>query len=274
VSVHVAWQAEGWTGWVDPGASDVVGMCLGVAARGDGRASRHARTARVETPTAALFVKTYAAPGGWRALRAFRMAEALTAAGFGAPPVLLAARRAGAGLLVMRDAGGEDLLAALERRGASPALKRTLLRGLGREVARLHAAGFVHGDLVPPNVLVREHGFVFLDNDRTRRSRFLVRLAGHRNLVQLGRLVVPGVTATDRARVLVAYARERGLSRRTRRRLGHWVMRKVMARRCAIDAIPPALASRAGFRELMRSGGPFDPARRERRAEERRIPVA
>ena len=28
----------------------------------------------------------------------------------------------------------------------------------------------------------------------------------------------------------------------------------------AIDSIPPADAARAGFRQLMRSGGPFDPA--------------
>jgi hypothetical protein len=179
---------------------------------------------------------------------------------------VLAARRAGAGLLVMRDAGGEGLLGALERCRATPALKRRLLGTLGDEIARLHTAGFVHGDLVPANVLVREPGFVFLDNDRTRRSRVLVWLGAYRNLVQLGRHVVPGVTATDRARVLAAYARGCGLSRRARRRLGHRVMQKVTARRCAIDAIPPAQAARIGFRELMRSGGPFDPARSARGA--------
>jgi hypothetical protein len=36
-------------------------------------------------------------------------------------------------------------------------------------------------------------------------------------------------------------------------------MRKVTARRCAIDHIRPEAAVRAGFRTLMRSGGPFDP---------------
>ena len=39
-----------------------------------------------------------------------------------------------------------------------------------------------------------------------------------------------------------------------------WVVHKTTARRCAIDHIPQATAERAGFRELMRSGGPFDPA--------------
>ena len=258
----VAWESEGWTGWIDSAVRNDIAACLAAAAAGDGRASRHARTVRVDTPASAFFVKTYPAPGGWRALRAARMAAALATAGFGAPVVVLAARRSGGGLLVMRDAGGEDLLAALVRRRGTPAQKRDLLRGLGTEIARLHAAGFVHGDLVPPNVLVGERGFVFLDNDRTRRSHLLVRLTARRNLVQLGRLVVPGVTATDRARVLVSYARARGLSRRARQQLGHWVIRKIAARRCAIDAIPPTLAARAGFRELMRSGGPFDPAGR------------
>jgi hypothetical protein len=38
------------------------------------------------------------------------------------------------------------------------------------------------------------------------------------------------------------------------------VVDRIVARRCAIDRIPPAAAARAGFRQLMRSGGPFDPA--------------
>jgi hypothetical protein len=59
--------------------------------------------------------------------------------------------------------------------------------------------------------------------------------------------------------VLAAYAAGRGLSRRAQRRLARWVVAKTMARRCAIDRIPEAAAARAGFRELMRSGGPFDP---------------
>jgi hypothetical protein len=115
---------------------------------------------------------------------------------------------------------------------------------------------------VPPNVRLVGGAFCFLDNDRTRRSRLLVRIGGRRNLVQLGRFVVPGVTLTDRARVLAAYAASRGLSRAARRRLGWWLVRKTTARRCAIDGIAPDTAARAGFRALMRAGGPFDPSRR------------
>jgi hypothetical protein len=69
------------------------------------------------------------------------------------------------------------------------------------------------------------------------------------------------LTAADRARVLGAYAATRRISHAARRRLARWTVRKIVARRSAIDRIPPAVAARVGFRELMRSGGPFDPAR-------------
>ena len=257
MSALAPWQAEGWRGWVDAAAGIDPAACAAAVAGGVGRASRHARTLSLSAAGGALFVKTYPAPGGWRATRALRMGQALAAAGLAAPEVVAAARRGGAGLLVTRDAGGEDLLAAVAR-PVRLREKRALLRRLGAEVARLHRAGFVHGDLVPPNIQVVGEHFVFLDNDRTRRSRLLVRLVGRRNLVQLGRFVVPGVTLTDRARVLVAYAAGRGLSRRARGRLARWLVAKTIARRCAIDHIPEATAAAAGFRQLMRSGGPFD----------------
>jgi len=257
---YVRWAAEGWRGWLDATAQIDPAACLRAVESGSGRASRHARTMRVSTSAGVLFVKSYPAPGGWRATRAFRMGRKLVARGFGAPEVVIAAVRGHAGLLVTRDAGGEDLASALARRSALRTGKRALLRSVGAEVARLHRAGFVHGDLVPPNVRVRGTELVFLDNDRTRRGRLLVWLVARRNLVQLGRFVVAGVTVSDRARVLAAYVTGRGFSRSARHRLGRWVVRKTIARRCAIDHIPPATAARIGFRELMRSGGPFDPA--------------
>jgi hypothetical protein len=253
-----AWCHDGWRGRA--AASVDAAACLLAAAGGEGRRSRHARTVRVETAGGALYVKHWPAPGARRAWRAFRMGEALAAAGFAAPEAVLVGARGGAGLLVTRDAGGEELLAAAARLGADRRAKRGLLARLGAEVARLHVAGFVHGDLVPTNVRVDGDVLVFLDNDRTRRSRLLVALTARRNLVQLGRFVVPGLTLTDRARVLAAYARGRGFGRRRRRRLARWLVARIVARRCAIDRIPPLEAARAGFRQLMRSGGPFDPA--------------
>ena len=256
---YVRWSQGPWQGWRAADAAFDVDACLAAADGGGGRRSRHARSLAIETPHGVCHVKSYPSPGGALARRAFAMGRALAAAGFAAPVVLLAGRSGRAGLLVTADTGGEDLLVALARL-ASPGddtrvRKRDLLRRLGTEVARLHAAGFVHGDLVPPNLRWRDGEFVFLDNDRTRRAW----PGARRNLVQLGRFVVPGVTASDRARVLHAYASARGLDRRRRHRLGAWVMRKIVARRCAIDRIPAETAAQAGFRALMRSGGPFDP---------------
>jgi hypothetical protein len=263
VKPYVRWESrDGWRGWIDPGAGVDAEACVAVAESGAGRSSRHART--VHVATSGVFVKAYPAPDGRRASRAFRMGRALAARGFGAPTAVLVARRGDAGLLVTRDVGGTmlaDAVARLARDRTDLRQKRALLARLGSEVGRLHAAGFVHGDLVPPNVQVRDRAIVFLDHDRTRRSRFLVWLSSRRNLVQLGRFVVPGVTLTDRARVLAAYAAARGLSAKARQRLGWWVVAKTTARRCAIDRIGVDVAARVGFRELMRSGGRFDPER-------------
>lgn len=279
VTGFVRWEADGWTGWRTPDAVPTPAAWLAAVAAG--RRSRHAQTVRMEladppiaglpvggvgdaavesaADACAVFVKHYPSPDGRRAVRAFRMAGALARAGFGAPAPLVVATRGQEGLLVTREVAGTALATVVARFGpGARRAKRALLAALGREVARLHAAGFVHGDLVPPNLLVADGGFVFLDNDRTRRLPFAV--GARRNLVQLGRFVVPGVGLTDRARVLRAYADARGLGRRRRRRLAAWVAHKITARRCAIDHIAPDVAARAGFRELMRSGGRFDPA--------------
>ena len=253
-----AWAEGGWRG--RKAASVDAGACLAAVASGEGRTSRHARTTSIRGRDGVLWVKHWEAPGAWRAWRAFRMGEALVAAGFAAPETVLVAARGNAGLLVTRDTGGEELLAAAARLGEDRAAKRRLLRRVGAEVARLHEAGFVHGDLVPTNVRARGDELVFLDNDRTRRSRLLVAFGARRNLVQLGRFVVPRLTATDRARVLAAYAAGRGLGRARRHRLAAWLVARIVARRCAIDHISRADAARAGFRQLMRSGGPYDPA--------------
>lgn len=260
---YVRWAEDGWRGWRASDTAVDVSACLAADARGGGRRSRHARSRRVEMGTVVVFVKSYAAPGARRARRAFAMGRALEAAGFAAPHALLVGWRDEAGLLVTADVGGDDLCALVAGlAGSDPArrrAKRALLRRLGAEVARLHRAGFVHGDLVLPNLRWRDDGPVYLDNDRTRRGPLPI--GTRRNLVQLGRFVVPGVSATDRARVLVAYASGRGFARRRRHRLGVWLMRKITERRCAIDHIAPETAARAGFRTLMRSGGPFDPDR-------------
>ena len=253
-----AWSLDGWTGWC--GSDDAMARSwLAASASGEGRRSRHARTLQLGE----VYVKRYPAPAGPKALHAWRMGETLRAAGFAVPVPLLAATHAAEGILVTRDVGGDDLLAYVAglRAAPQPTVKRRLLARLGREVARLHNAGFVHGDLVPSNVRVVGEGLVWLDHDRSRHSHLLVRFSGRRNLVQLGRFVVPGLSTVDRWRVLAAYAGERGWSARARQRLGRWLASKIVARRCRIDHLSAADATRAGFRAVMRSGGPFDAGR-------------
>ncbi len=255
----VRWRHDGWRGVIDLAAGVSPGALLSAEATDAGRRSRHARTRPVAVGPATLWLKHYPAPGGHRARRAWRMGIALAASGFAAPEGVLVGRRGGEGVLVTRDVGGRPLLDAVAT--AVGTAKRELLHALGRAVGALHAAGFVHGDLVPSNVVVRDDGFVLLDHDRTRRGRLLVWWGARRNLVQLGRFVVPGLRASDRMRVLSAYADRRGLSPRARRRLARWVATKTIARRVAIDRIGAAAAARAGYAAVMRSGGPFDPAR-------------
>jgi hypothetical protein len=255
---HVRFAHDGWRGWLDLAAGVAPGRLLARAAEAAGRRSRHAWTRALDGAERGLWLKVYPAPDGHRAARSWRMAERLRARALAAPETVLVATRARAGILVTRDVGGEALADAVT--GAGRPAKRRLLHELGAAVARLHDAGFVHGDLVPPNVRVRDGAFVFLDHDRTRAGRALVWWGARRNLVQLGRFVVAGVGVTDRARVLAGYGAARGLARGERRALARWVMAKTIRRRSAIDGIPLDVAMRAGFAALMRSGGPFDPA--------------
>ena len=59
-------------------------------------------------------------------------------------------------MLASLRADGDSLADIIEPTpdGQSRARKRALLRALGSEVARLHRAGFIHGDLTPYNIFV------------------------------------------------------------------------------------------------------------------------
>jgi hypothetical protein len=192
------------------------------------RRSRHALTWWVRNGGNAegvgdMFIKVLDAPCGLRKLKQLlsqpreeyvaRMVDELVAADINAAPVLIYGHETatGRGIIVTARAPGEALPRALRMTGAEGLIhKRALLHALGEEVARLHRAGFVHGDLTPYNVIV-ERGepprFVFIDHERTCRAPIVGRMRGRlRNLVQLGRLELPGLTRADRVRVLRAYA--------------------------------------------------------------------
>jgi len=261
---YIGWALDGWHGLVRADVPIAPDRVLAAAGDERGRRSRHARTQRVEVSGAVVYVKAYPSPGARRAWRAFRMGRALELAGFRVPEALVVGRRGGEGVLVTGEVAAPSLLEAITAApagSAHPQRKRRLLEALGTQVAHLHGAGFVHGDLVPSNLLACGDTLVFLDHDRTRRSPLLVWWGARRNLVQLGRFVVPGLTASDRMRVLRAYSGARQLGPGARKRLARWLVSATIARRCRIDHVPPVEAQRAGFREVMRSGGPFDPVR-------------
>lgn len=205
------------------------------------RRSRHALTFLLPShrgnADADLFVKFFDPPAGWKRLksswrrswssRAARMTAALRASGFSAPPVLLygAHRESRRQIIVTTRAEGDGPILALRGLGASIAAKRAVLRALGREIGRFHLAGFIHGDLTPFNIRIvtdEPPCFAFIDNDRTRRNLVIARGRRRlRNLIQLGRFDLPGITRTDRMRVFRAY--ETALYGRHSRRLEHRV---------------------------------------------------
>jgi hypothetical protein len=154
-----------------------------------------------------------------RAAHVAAISERLRADGIGVAEILLLGteRRGGREIIVTARVDGSNLVRHLKR--ATLASRRVVLRALGAEVARLHRAGYIHGDLTPYNIFVtglEPPQFVFIDHERTRRtilSRF--ERPRMRNLVQLGSLDVAGVTNTDRMRVWIGYSAK--LSARRRR---------------------------------------------------------
>ncbi len=270
--------ACGWRVWSTPAWKPCVEAVLAEVGRGEWEyRSKHGRTRRLPAcgPRPA-FLKSYRRyrfvdglkdlVRGSKAERAAAMTAALETAGFAAAPVVMVGVRRRAGFLcgaflVSEDVAAPDVrvfLAALAGR-AAPGEKRQMLRALGRYLGRLHEAGFCHGDLVPPNLRVRGDAsapcFVLIDNDRTYvwRRRLPVVYA-RRNLVQLNRFVVPGLTATDRWRVFRAYCAARGLDEERSRRLVRHVIRKTIERRRRFDGVKGA--DRMSFRMLMRLEGP------------------
>ena len=203
-----------------------------------------------------------------RAVRALKQGEALAEFGFQAPLAVAAGeerylrslRRA---FLLTLAVEAKPLAVALREQFAPPldlaALrrKRGWLRQLALEVSRLHQWGFVHGDLVPSNILVCNQGgeatFFYMDNDRTRRyPRWIPHLLWTRNLIQLNRFVLPGVSLQDRMRFLRIYLGEKPWGKRERRLIRHLEMR-TRKRRKECEHVE----AQASFRELMRWNGPF-----------------
>ena len=187
--------------------------------------SRGARTWRVSaggTLGLRIYLKLIDRPRGaarlkrlWKGPRGVQLeaiTQALNDAGFNAPAILLRGTSPrGDELIITLAAGGNGPMRVLADLSDGPlAPKRALLRGAGRELARLHRCGFVHGDLTPFNLFLlcgEPVRLALIDNDRTHQNPLLLRQRAQlRNLVQLGRFALPGISRTDKLRVLQGYS--------------------------------------------------------------------
>ena len=216
----------------------IIPLVLDVADGSEGecwRRSLHAETWLMKVDDAEIFVKVIRpATGIGRFKQIFRgravdhlasISGRLIRDGFETPvPMLWGWERAsGREVVVTARANGITLPRFLREQGRDLHRKRVVLRALGIEIARLHSAGFLHGDLTPYNILLNNAAgerFILLDNDRTRKtwlSRFTrPRL---RNLVQLGRFAFAGLSRTDRIRVWRGYAGASGTKAELKRLL-------------------------------------------------------
>jgi len=173
------------------------------------RRSRHAITYKLQLAGGGsrevdFFVKVYRRAQGLEPLRrllrsspidqAVKIGSELRKHGFCVAPMLIRGinLRDGRSMLVTARAHGMPLAEAIAALDVDR--KRHWLEKLGQEVARLHRAGFIHGDLTPHNLFIAQDParFVFIDNE-------------------LGRFDLDRVTRADRMRVLRAYASALGL---------------------------------------------------------------
>jgi len=249
----------------------VVAAALDAASGGGARLQRRSRrgstfAVRIEGRVgAAFFVKIIDAPRGFaklkrwfsgsRAAHIHAISDAIRRAGLNAPPVVLWGREPSSGREMVMTRRAPGVLATRYLRVAPEAdfaQKRVLLRALGAEIARLHAARFIHGDLTPFNIIADEAPRIsFIDHERTRRVwfRHAAARARRRNLVQLGRFAFPGMTRSDRMRVWSSYAAASALGRLELRRV-----LKMLDARIARDGAPeifhaPQMPAAGGVRE-------------------------
>jgi hypothetical protein len=197
-----------------------------------------------------------------RAFGSWQQGLAMSAAGFKAPPVIAVGaecgwRKAKREFLLTEKITGEPLPRFLRRDSEALAVmtasKRENLVRFAQLIRRFHDAGFVHGDLVAANIFVVASGptgvdFYFMDNDRTHRyPTWLWQTLWKRNLLQLNRMPLAGISLQDRMRFLHAYLNVRRLSRADRR-LARWLEAKTRQRRKECDGADPKIS----FRRLMR----------------------
>ncbi len=142
-----------------------------------------------------------------KSIREGRLLRKLEAAGIGCPQALACGDEAGRAFLLLREASGmHDLRTYLQDH---PQDRAALAAALGRELARIHAAGFHHRDLYSKHVLVGPEDagwrFCFLDWQRGRQVRRVNRLQRARDLAALDATLAEPL-ASRRERLLCWHA--------------------------------------------------------------------
>jgi hypothetical protein len=198
-----------------------------------------------------------------KAFRFWRQGLALSAAGFNVPLTIAAGelrcwrcfKRA---FVLTAQVDGQPLpmfladLAAFHDRRKALKLKRAGVARLADLIRQFHGEGFVHGDMIASNLLVSETGgdepkVYFMDNDRTRRySLWFPQSLWKRNLIQLNRMPLPGITLQDRMRFYHIYFRDRSAMRKELSLL-RWFEKKTRKRRKECDAVDAS----GNYRKLM-----------------------
>lgn len=178
---------------------------------------------------------------GSRAVRARKNDDALLYAGIDAPDNIAWGKLPGGReYLFSRTAPGQGIThwlrdTLVSREGEDLQTRRALLCELGRFIGRVHATGFIHGDLRPGNVLALMQGerfhFTLIDNERNVRKVPPPGRSLLRNLMQLNMLLPGDLSRTDRMRFFCAWRRQmRELSPLEAKVLAmeayHWAMRR------------------------------------------------
>lgn len=155
---------------------------------------------------------------GSRATRARINSEALLLAGIDAPRIVLSGKLPhGREYLFTETAPGMGVNHWLTENLAQPPgetlrRRRQLLYALGTFIGRVHATGFIHGDLRPGNVLAAQvqdqFHFTLIANEGNTQKTPTPGTMLLRNLVQLNLLPPAKLSRTDRMRFFCAWRRQ------------------------------------------------------------------
>ncbi|HMF15632.1 MAG TPA: lipopolysaccharide kinase InaA family protein [Gemmataceae bacterium] len=182
----------------------------------------------------------------WRELATDRMLEQ---AGIRRPEVIAAGETSGQAFLLLREVPDAVELRSFLEKETDPLIRRRLARKLGQELARMHAAGIDHPDLVSKHVLVQPETmeFCFLDWQRSRRHQRMSWSRRCRDLAALDATLGEDLT-TDRERLICFHSYVRTKSSEVLKTSEVYALVK------RIRAIANRLLKKRYIRELRRPG--------------------